>query len=116
MVRTVKIYTLVLALITSACLVFAFEANHRADAAERQRAAWQAEVAQWRATSREVLKQNRAVVRENKRLVKRYRKVVVDAKRVVGSQEKANRARVPRGLEGGPHRGHVLVGWRLVVR
>ena len=40
MVRTVKIYTLVLALITSACLVFAFEANNRADSASRQKAAW----------------------------------------------------------------------------
>ncbi len=40
MVRTVKIYTLVLALITSACLVFALEANNRADSAVRQKAAW----------------------------------------------------------------------------
>jgi uncharacterized membrane protein YgcG len=93
MVRTVKIYTLVLALITSACLVFAFEANHRADAAARQKAAWEAEVTQWRATTRNVLRQNQAVVRENKRLAKRYDKVVVDARRLVRAAVKADRAR-----------------------
>jgi uncharacterized membrane protein YgcG len=92
MVRTVKIYTLVLALITSACLVFAFEANNRADSAVRQKAAWEAEVTQWRATTRNVLRQNAAVLSENKRLVKRYNKVVVDARRVVRATARANRA------------------------
>ena len=63
MIRTVKIYTLVLALITSACLVFAFEANNRAASAIRQRVEWQAEVALADATSRDRPTQNRARAR-----------------------------------------------------
>ena len=59
MVRATKVYTVVLALIASACLVFAFEANSKADLASRQKRAWEAEVTQWRATTRDVLRQNR---------------------------------------------------------